>query len=258
MKMTSKSFVLGAVLSLSALPLGQTATISYNSAFSDLAITGSASSDFGINALYTDTGIDSSVFSLPKFDPALGTLNSVTFTIALSDRTTDAAFSQSGVSLAIGAISLDRSLSLTVDGIGGSVASGTANLSGAPLAALLGIALSPAVATNGSIIDNPAVSGLATAAITDSPSLAAVTGPGTFDLTLSGSDTYSFSTLVSIGTASWGGTTDYSGLGSVSFDYTAVPEPSTGTAVLLAAAALIAVRHRRRSGKNLKASSATS
>ena len=171
-------------------------------------------------------------------------MNSATFSITFSDRTSNATFTRSGLA-EIGGISLNRSLTLTVTGIGSPVATGSANLSGSPLAGLLGITLSDLLSGGGSLNDNPAVGNLNSAAISAPGSLAAMTGSGVIDLTLSGADTYGFSTLVSLSAVTWGGTTEYAGLGIVTYDYTVVPEPSTAAVLIVGIAALAFVRQKK-------------
>ncbi len=216
-----------------------------------VAITGlspSATASFSgiVAGPFSASDTKSVIFNLPKWNPALGTLNSATFSITFSTTETTATFNAPLFGIGLSAISLDRSLSLAIDGLASPVATASNNLIGNLLASTLGFAGSVPLlsAVDGTLNAVPAVGNLASGALTDPITLAALTGPGNLDLTLTGIDEYSFRTL-GVGSSSWGGTSEYGGSAIVTFDFTPVPEPSS-VAIFATGAILLLVLRRRK------------
>ncbi|HEY8899722.1 MAG TPA: choice-of-anchor E domain-containing protein [Chthoniobacterales bacterium] len=251
-----KSIVtLSVAILLSAITLASAATVTYTSGTLNLNLTAQAISPaISVLGTYSNSDTESVNFTLQQFDSSLGTLQSVQFVTDFAGSMTSATFDVSPTvplvsANLITAVSLDRSLSLSVNNAAftNPVGMGTANASGTVLASVLGVNLSGNTGTDGSLTGSSrnAVQGYTTSSFGTISQLNAVSGLGTYSLTLSGTDLYSFTATATAGTTTWGGTTGYSGTVSVIYTYAAVPEPGTTTLLVSAGLGLLVLLRRR-------------
>ena len=236
--MNIRTFASAAVLPILAIALAapglQAATVTYSSNFSlnnPVSSTNAISNPNTLLSTVTQTFTDAtSPITLSKFNPSMGTLNSITFTLTLTTSSTSGSATIPVLTL-LSNISIDRTITLTVNNpaFTAPVQSSSSTLNQATLVGLLnsinlGLGRSGPYTTAG-----PTGFGISTTTPTQ---LAALTGAGgTFTSTLSSSDIYTIAKTAGVGTIDLSGATSYAGMLAVTYNFTAIPEPSTWSMV---------------------------
>lgn len=226
MKPTLPSFALMVVLA--AAPLHAASVIVSNTFnFTNPTTLSNSISNSDLSGTVAQTfTTDSPAISLPKFDTSLGTLTSVTYSLAFSTAQTSGSATFGTLGL-ISQATVDRVVRLTVDlGAFGSPlqSTNTATLTTANLLDILGLPVGGGTATYGPVTG---VNGFTTSAFSSSPQLAAVSGGGTYNVHLSSADTLTLSKLAGFGTYSLSSQSQYIGTISAEYNYVAIPEPGT-------------------------------
>jgi hypothetical protein len=190
----------------------------------------------------------SAAITLGKFDASLGTLNSISFAVTFSTSSTSGTVSFGDVSL-LPSASLDRTVKLNISNVAFSDPIATSVVSTINRATLISIAGGTGLITN---IAGPA--NFNSALFNSVGQKTALTGPGTFNVGLTSSDLYTLNKIVGLGAYTLSAQSSYVGNVTVTYDYTAVPEPSSyGLIGALFLGVVLGFRRYRAGGESSRA-----